>query len=84
MEDTTKKDVKHASAGKENKGMPKNRGQDNIRDDMKEYSMSKDMVHNRSVWRMKTTTGPLLHGGGLSVTTSEQEHDVVVFVKHKK
>ena len=56
--------VKHASAGKE-KGRPKKRWLDNIRDDMKEYKMTEDMAQDRSVWHMKTKAGSLLHGGGL-------------------
>ena len=37
-------DDKHASAGNETKALPKKRWLDNIRDDMKEYKMTKDMA----------------------------------------
>ena len=45
--------------------MPKKRWIDNIREDMKEYKMTKDMVQNRSVSHIKIKACPLLHGGGL-------------------
>ena len=51
--------------GKRRRGRPTNRWLGNIRDDMKEYKMTKDMAQNPSVWHMKTKVGPLLHGGGL-------------------
>ena len=63
-------DVKHASAGKDKKG-PNNRWLGNIRDDMKEYKMTKDMAQNRSAWHMKTKAGSLLHGGGLDAWVKE-------------
>ena len=45
--------VKHASAGKEKKGRPKNRWLDNIRDVMKAYKKTEDMAHYRSVWHIQ-------------------------------
>ena len=51
--------------GKKRSRRPKNKWLDNIREDMKEYKMTEDMAHDRSVWHVKTKTGPLLHGGGL-------------------
>ena len=52
-------DVKHASAGKEKKGRPKKRQLDNIRDDMKEYTMTEEMAQNRIVWHMKKKRRPI-------------------------
>ena len=49
----------------EKKGRPKKIWLDNIMEDMKEYNMTEDMAHNRSVWHVKIKVGPLLHGGGL-------------------
>ena len=64
-EDTTKKMLNMQVQGKRRRGRPKKRWLDNIREDMKEYKMTEDMAQDRSVWRMKTKAGPLLHGGGL-------------------
>ena len=64
-EDTTKKMLNMQVQGKRRRGRPKKRWLDNIGEDMKEYKMTEDMAQDRSVWRMKTTAGPLLHGGGL-------------------
>ena len=64
-EDTTKKMLNMQVQGKRIRGRPKKRWLDNIREDMKEYNMTEDMAQDRSVWRMKTKPGPLLHGGGL-------------------
>ena len=52
-------DVKHASAGKEKKGRPKKRQPDNIRDTMKEYTMTEEMAQNRIVWHMKKKRRPI-------------------------
>ena len=64
-EDTTKMMLNMQVQGKRRRGRPKKRWLDNIREDMKEYKMTEDMAQVRSVWRMKTKAGPLLHGGGL-------------------
>ena len=45
-------------------GRPKKRWLDNIRDEMKEYTMSEYTAHNR-VWNTMTKDGPLLHEGGI-------------------
>ena len=44
---------------------------------MKAYKMTGDidMEQNRSVWHMKTKSGPLLHGGGLMVSRRETEDE---------
>ena len=48
--------------GKKKKGRPKKRWLDNIRDDMKEYTMTKYVVHNKNVLDTTTKAGPLQHG----------------------
>ena len=62
-EDTTKKMINMQVPVKRRTGGP--RTLDNIRDVMKEYNMTEDIVHNRGVWHMKTKADPLLHRGGL-------------------
>ena len=51
--------------GKRRRGRPKKRWLENIREDMKEFNVTEEMVESRSVWHMKIKAGPLLHRGGI-------------------
>ena len=52
-------DPKYAGAGKEKKELgPIKVWLYNIRENMKEYNMSEEMIENGSVWHMKTTGRP--------------------------
>ena len=59
-EETTKNMINVQVQGKRRSGRPKKRWLDNIRDDMKDYKVTKCMAQNRSAWHMKTNAGILL------------------------